>query len=101
RHTSFSRDWSSDVCSSDLLAIPSAALDAYREVAGGSPSHPGMRESLLTMMNGDDAIYRREAAQILVPVYEAEQNSEKLIEAYRRSEERRVGKECRYRWCPC
>src|SRR5690606_40808307 len=26
RHTRFSRDWSSDVCSSDLLLIPSEAL---------------------------------------------------------------------------
>src|SRR5690606_40529655 len=25
RHTSFSRDWSSDVCSSDLLAFPAGA----------------------------------------------------------------------------
>src|SRR5690606_40169391 len=29
RHTSFSRDWSSDVCSSDLLAAPGALILAW------------------------------------------------------------------------
>ena len=29
-----------------------------------------------------------------------EEDDKKLIEKYERSEERRVGKECRYRWSP-
>src|SRR5207302_8260756 len=60
RHTSFSRDWSSDVCSSDLAW--EAAAEAARQ-AGIRVVH--LRTGLV------------------------------------RSEERRVGKECRCRWWPC
>src|SRR2546429_7393921 len=63
RHTRCSRDWSSDVCSSDLgeWALPPT-----------SGSAPGVKT---------------------VPPYCAHR-------AVRRSEERRVGKECRSRWSP-
>src|SRR3712207_8472578 len=61
RHTRYWRDWSSDVCSSDLFTFE---RDAYT----GKPV-PAANVSLL--QTGDD-----------------------------RSEERRVGKECRSRWSP-
>src|SRR5690606_39772664 len=64
RHTRFSRDWSSDVCSSDL-----------RELQDGQAVHVGVLYEV-----GD------------VPVHE--------YVAGTRSEERRVGKECRSRWSP-
>src|SRR5207342_3709657 len=67
RHTRFSRDWSSDVCSSDLAGAPGGALDQEHlgpvrvpgdhDLAGADPAGPADR-----------------------------------------SEERRVGKECRSRW---
>src|SRR5690606_5595679 len=38
RHTRFSRDWSSDVCSSDLLRIPYHNLKRIRRGLGGWPS---------------------------------------------------------------
>src|SRR5437868_12837990 len=64
RHTRSKRDWSSDVCSSDLGYV--AALDG---------SHPWSD-------GGEDEGVKR---WILDSV---------------RSEERRVGKECRSRWSP-
>src|SRR5690606_40890069 len=31
RHTRFSRDWSSDVCSSDLVGLPAEAVAGFRQ----------------------------------------------------------------------
>src|SRR2546429_7384042 len=66
RHTRCSRDWSSDVCSSDLSAVRT-------------------RESRAAI--GSKAVTRR------TKVGRGEETSS-------RSEERRVGKECRSRWSP-
>src|SRR5690606_40649294 len=76
RHTRFSRDWSSDVCSSDLRDDPGFPGDA---LAGGlgRARHPGTAGLA-------GRLRRRRAAG----------NPET------RSEERRVGKECRCRWWP-
>src|SRR3712207_8420503 len=75
RHTRYWRDWSSDVCSSDLLGEVREALGAERA--------------------------RREQAERTIDELRLE------LEALRqstggpqRSEERRVGKECRSRWSP-
>src|SRR5690606_41137747 len=77
RHTRFSRDWSSDVCSSDLgrnrVALIDGAVDAHAEPAG-------------RIVIADPAGRGREGARVL------------SVDA--RSEERRVGKECRSRWEP-
>src|SRR5690606_39788096 len=77
RHTRFSRDWSSDVCSSDLVSkiaeqyFPqSLFVDASQLIQ--TDSHFG-------------------SAHVNQPL------SERKIQAFR-SEERRVGKECRCRW---
>src|SRR5439155_3186293 len=67
RHTRWPRDWSSDVCSSDLQKIevrePGAALPHFNLLVQGRAAERG---------HGMAAEYR--------------------------SEERRVGKECRSRW---
>src|SRR5260370_23477986 len=74
RHTRFKCDWSSDVCSSDLHQTKVSAdqtLDQAR-----------VREAIkaaITAIAGCGGKYQREIA---------------------RSEERRVGKECRSRWSP-
>src|SRR2546430_7369539 len=85
RHTRFDCDWSSDVCSSDLIAArmgrsrqhplrsdwEAAKDDIMREALRAKfGQHPGLRSLLLE--TGD----------------------------CERSEERRVGKECRSRWSP-
>src|SRR5207302_5910857 len=70
RHTRFSRDWSSDVCSSDLL-----------------------QQLIMRCLLERTAAPRRILTQLLQPsAYAA------FPRVGRRSEERRVGKECRSRW---
>src|SRR5690554_7543691 len=136
RHTRCGRDWSSDVCSSDLilfdqestyLLIPSAILSlpisqspaTLRTFLKYSPANmlarPNPHESttgklrqLLSrhainelpdlvesarLLGLSNATFRRRLA--------AENTSfQRLKDELRRSEERRVGKECRSRWSP-
>src|SRR5690606_40133289 len=70
RHTRFSRDWSSDVCSSDLGALVPAAVMSIA------------------------------AAALFVRNIYVEYFQPYATPKYQRSEERRVGKECRSRWSP-
>src|SRR3712207_7441993 len=72
RHTRYWRDWSSDVCSSDL---PGAATATTASPERGS-GNAAMRTSTSRR--------QREASRAVL----------------HRSEERRVGKECRSRWSP-
>src|SRR5256886_10288077 len=86
RHTRFDCDWSSDVCSSDL----GRARHIHVKVQA-----PGKR--LLTTQlyfpndpgNARDGLYRRD-----LEIRDFRKGEGK------RSEERRVGKECRSRWSP-
>src|SRR3712207_8700021 len=86
RHTRYWRDWSSDVCSSDL---PDEALELLER---GELSE-GHGRALLTAADHDA---RRRLAREAV----AHGWSVRQTEAHARSEERRVGKECRSRWSP-
>src|SRR5690606_40462017 len=96
RHTRFSRDWSSDVCSSDLvdeeLVRDPVLLDPAVE-DGGEPLHLDRvgigGEELHAELQGEHGgrLWWRGAR--LRPSAPAS-----------RSEERRVGKECRCRWWP-
>src|SRR3712207_7880989 len=87
RHTRYWRDWSSDVCSSDLRQCArDADADAARAV-----------ERALDLLN--------EAGHggygIVVVVRRCDPRAFKRLAAFaQRSEERRVGKECRSRWSP-
>src|SRR5689334_24095709 len=85
RHTRWNCDWSSDVCSSDLLSARDAAPigGALRPNAGASPcERPDRRPA-----RGRRRQRRRSRQGV-------------LRRDQRRSEERRVGKECRSRWSP-
>src|SRR5258707_9733565 len=75
RHTRYWRDWSSDVCSSDLVQRSASAQDV--QVPAGT--------LLRCTLNEPD--FSSKTAQVGEPVL-------------CRSEERRVGKECRSRWSP-
>src|SRR5690606_41095450 len=93
RHTRFSRDWSSDVCSSDLTSVPVAAIQSLlrsRALADGSS------EVFVAANAGSDiARFRLDASntvQALPPVAVGSGFSAWLPG---RSEERRVGKEGR------
>src|SRR5690606_41119182 len=101
RHTRFSRDWSSDVCSSDLFYDPEAGqisidgndialvtMHSLRSSIAYVSQHPYLFEGSIR----DNIRYGRTDA-----------TDEEIEVAARRSEERRVGKECgcggaRARW---
>src|SRR3712207_9084896 len=83
RHTRYWRDWSSDVCSSDLGDAARLERDPELavEIQGQAPLDEACAEAAaLRHLNG------RPAALLPVQV--------------QRSEERRVGKESRSRWAP-
>src|SRR5690606_40196679 len=87
RHTRFSRDWSSDVCSSDLKDTHTTGSQAA--LVGGTTTYiemmaPSRNEDLM-------AGYRNWTAL-------AEGNSACDYSFHIRSEERRVGKEWRSEW---
>src|SRR5439155_4984547 len=75
RHTRWPRDWSSDVCSSDLIARPLILLSS----SGTILIHAARQCDFAYL-----ACFRNWAS----------------LSRYLRSEERRVGKECISRWSP-
>src|SRR5690606_40241238 len=93
QHTSFSRDWSSDVCSSDLLPLP---------ISSGSlwvPPYPGIRPretSGSPILAVEDATLKWQAKASSSPPPSAKP----LIAATTRSEERRAGKGGKDRGAP-
>src|SRR5256886_7672622 len=85
RHTRFDCDWSSDVCSSDLWSSSSFASDFQMAVSPKTSLNQRRNASALTSL-----LNRR--FRLLPNSLEAQPRW--------RSEERRVGKECRSRWSP-
>src|SRR2546430_13050708 len=85
RHTRFDCDWSSDVCSSDLLHLYRRHLDSPR--LGVLVDDP--LELLIDLVARGEEIVQLDLAEDAV--------ERRLGD---RSEERRVGKECRSRWSP-
>src|SRR3712207_8746477 len=85
RHTRYWRDWSSDVCSSDLRSQMAIGLPGTAEPRL-QPLGPRLAEWASAIARGIDAARLRETTEELA--------------GPRRSEERRVGKECRSRWSP-
>src|SRR5256886_4905449 len=87
RHTRFDCDWSSDVCSSDL------AVGGYRSLRG---YHDGRFTGRGKLLGGVEARY----VILGIPAAAELKIVELKVVAFFRSEERRVGKECRSRWSP-
>src|SRR5690606_40810696 len=81
RHTRFSRDWSSDVCSSDLLQQQLALGLVGLQLPG--------------QVRGEAEVAGQGGQAHALP---AQGFAEAALLAPERSEERRVGKECRSRW---
>src|SRR5437868_9058759 len=71
RHTRSKRDWSSDVCSSDLVFGPTEITE----------HHVGTFDADLPLFPRRELLFA-------------------FVDDLHRSEERRVGKECRSRWSP-
>src|SRR2546430_10316167 len=85
RHTRFDCDWSSDVCSSDLYELLEKLQRRYRR-------------TVRLVYPDAEALERLVAQQGVNGFYHS---LEARLECCRiRSEERRVGKECRSRWSP-
>src|SRR2546429_2094586 len=87
RHTRCSRDWSSDVCSSDLHWILQRELEFMLARTCRSVSYSS--NSLCNIQCGQS-----HSAAGVVNQYRLGPSQTS------RSEERRVGKECRSRWSP-
>src|SRR5438132_7937510 len=83
RHTRSLCDWSSDVCSSDL---------AHRDGAA-EPVGSAVRARAV----GGDLLPRRARAPLFENLHSIERDGRRLELDVHRSEERRVGKECRAR----
>src|SRR5256886_11644603 len=87
RHTRFDCDWSSDVCSSDLLAVRQLVSEYLAQndfrvsaAASGAELMGAFRAQVVDLVLLDLRLQGEDGMQ--------------------RSEERRVGKECRSRWSP-
>src|SRR5690606_41177686 len=92
RHTRFSRDWSSDVCSSDLET--GDRVD-QRGLARAVRADEAVDLALLDAHG--NILQRLHAAEPAADVF---QGQDEPVFSVMRSEERRVGKECRCRWAP-
>src|SRR3712207_7044488 len=88
RHTRYWRDWSSDVCSSDLEP------DKRRQIALMPRKKAVDASQVLGLLHARGALEGVDVALI------AGKSEAEAARALRRSEERRVGKECRSRWSP-
>src|SRR5439155_15586700 len=78
RHTRWPRDWSSDVCSSDLPNLAEERRNGWKSSRAVLDAARGIADQW-----ADDTDRRV---------------GERLDQGDERSEERRVGKECRSRW---
>src|SRR5207249_9055184 len=93
RHTRSKRDWSSDVCSSDL------------QKKTPDPLFSCPAESKSRMKRGSGVFFWGEAKRLPTPVVSPAPSMSagprsRPCKARRRSEERRVGKEGKSRWTP-
>src|SRR5690242_21226451 len=85
RHTRLTCDWSSDVCSSDLGHV---SLQVIADLATDPPPRKGSPPRRSEIWRGG-----RAAPTLALP-------NARPVRFRHRSEERRVGKECRSRWSP-
>src|SRR5206468_8454586 len=90
RHTRSDRDWSSDVCSSDLFSRLKDALQNL--ITSGESIHQQPKR------NDEGSVGGRHRQQLEVHHRDGGERAERTD--HERSEERRVGKECRSRWWP-
>src|SRR5690606_39452420 len=93
RHTRFSRDWSSDVCSSDLRILPQSVI-CVKSWAVNSIEAGAVRSA------GPTSVRQVPSRFLTCKRYVPSESCSKRAEFNHRSEERRVGKERRSRWSP-
>src|SRR5256885_9730116 len=86
RHTRLQGDWSSDVCSSDLCTIRQSRRGKSLDL-----SIERMSRAILSL---------EVPKQTVLDLCQSRNREGSLHPGLDRSEERRVGKECRSRWSP-
>src|SRR5699024_12008158 len=86
RHTRSKRDWSSDVCSSDLTRLTNDMSEIQTLVDNNwiLDAHKALEKWFITATTGDITAFVDVQTRVMALA--------------KRSEERRVGKECRSRW---
>src|SRR5256885_6612486 len=87
RHTRLQGDWSSDVCSSDLIPLAPGM-----ELKAGDQLNTGAGSRVVVKLSEGSVVKHGENGSLRI----AELDPAREM----RSEERRVGKECRSRWSP-
>src|SRR5207248_7017176 len=100
RHTRSYGDWSSDVCSSDLDEVVGEHTADLQELVVGFECEQGSVERTRNLRDLRQFL-RRQVVQVLVHGRRRLDAVVDAVEARLRSEERRVGKECRargWRW---
>src|SRR5205807_2750783 len=96
RHTRLQGDWSSDVCSSDLWLWRGVILTAFSTIAVGS-SDPQCGCVFVSPLPPSGIKVIRGKLTLPSPLPRVVFLGD-VLELATRSEERRVGKECRCRW---
>src|SRR5690606_40382706 len=93
RHTRFSRDWSSDVCSSDLIRSDDARFAGVVAPLDHAPTHSAIaaERAMLAVLDGSC----RTPVGALTTLSNGTISLKGEILSLDRSEERRVGKGCR------
>src|SRR3712207_8169838 len=103
RRTRYWRDWSSDVCSSDLLIDIGGGTTGVAAFVKGGLTHAAVIPIGGENFSSDVAygleITHQEAEELKLNYGSVLSNAVDPVAAVR-SEERRVGKECRSRWSP-
>src|SRR5690606_39987628 len=96
RHTRFSRDWSSDVCSSDLHQKCSRLHSQVERIAQPDCVNGCIFDGFPRTIPQAEALEKEGIA--IDHVIEIDVPDEEIVQRLSRSEERRVGKECRAGW---
>src|SRR5699024_11667943 len=99
RHTRSKRDWSSDVCSSDLPSGEAIILATTIIAAGAYNTWSVTTLPTVEPIEEINVIARLEAMVTRVGIFKITSMIGTKINAPARSEERRVGKECEIRLC--
>src|SRR5690606_39908652 len=90
RHTRFSRDWSSDVCSSDLGTFTVEVLHSPRRILRLNPLYQELSRRASTLDESERAHVQEYMARARVFLANLQQR-ESTLRRVSRSEERRVG----------
>src|SRR5207253_7586100 len=92
RHTRWPRDWSSDVCSSDLYELDGSVFGALSKRWDPASTTPTAEDFSVGVVGLSLAVAPRRAGRATIRL-----DYGVPVTAGQRSEERRVGKECRAR----